>query len=219
LRGAVLQDRRHGGRARPVLRRRLSLSRIASWPAGPQPAAACSARSHREARLVRHPSTATVSRGRHSGDPLIVPYVRASNSRWVRGHRARAPRLEDSPAFTRGSAMAKTGALASESVPELKPSNRRAARPELASRMWAVVLAGGEGCRLKPLVRRLFGDDRPKQYAPLLGSTSLLRQTLDRVGRLIPAERTIVVSQYDHSRYLDRELCDAAAPPVRLQPA
>src|SRR5215813_15368248 len=90
--------------------------------------------------------------------------------------------------------------------------------PDPASRTWAVVLAGGEGCRLRPLVRRLFGEERPKQYTPLLGSTSLLRQTLDRVGRLIPAERTIVVSQYDHARYLDRELCDAAAPRVLLQP-
>ncbi len=97
-------------------------------------------------------------------------------------------------------------------------STRRSTRPDPASRVWAVVLAGGDGCRLRPLVRRLFGEDRPKQYAPLLGSTSLLRQTLDRVGRLIPAERTIVVSQYGHARYLDRELCDAAAPRVLLQP-
>src|SRR5262245_36092910 len=137
---------------------------------------------------------------------------------------SRANRVEKSPAvhdargFTRGSAMAKTGALAIESLADLKPSNRRAARPEPASRMWAVVLAGGEGCRLKPLVRRLFGDDRPKQYVPLLGPTSLLRATLDRVGRLVPVERTLVVSQYDHSRYLDRELDDFAAPHVLLQP-
>jgi len=114
--------------------------------------------------------------------------------------------------------MAKTGAVAIESLPDLKPSNRRAARPEAAPRMWAVVLAGGEGCRLKPLVRRLFGDERPKQYVPLLGPTSLLRATLDRVGRLVPVERTLVVSQYDHSRYLDRELVDFAAPHVLLQP-
>ena len=114
--------------------------------------------------------------------------------------------------------MAKTGAVAIESLPDLKPTDRRTARPEPASRMWAVVLAGGEGSRLKPLVRRLFGDDRPKQYVPLLGPTSLLRATLGRVGRLVPVERTLVVSQYDHSRYLDRELDDFAAPHVLLQP-
>lgn len=90
--------------------------------------------------------------------------------------------------------------------------------PDATSRTWAVVLAGGDGCRLRPLVRRLFGDDRPKQYVPLLGPTSLLRATLDRVGRLVPVERTVVVSQYDHTRYLDRELDDLAVPHVLLQP-
>jgi mannose-1-phosphate guanylyltransferase len=84
--------------------------------------------------------------------------------------------------------------------------------------VWAMVLAGGEGNRLTPLVRRLIGEDRPKQYVPLLGPISLLRQTLDRVGRLVPVERTVVVSQYAHCRYLDRELSDAAAPRVLLQP-
>ena len=114
--------------------------------------------------------------------------------------------------------MGKTGAVAIESLPDLQLTNQHSTRPDSTSRAWAVVLAGGEGCRLRPLVRRLFGDERPKQYVPLLGPTSLLRQTLDRVGRLVPAERTVVVSQYDHGRYLDRELCDGAAPHVLLQP-
>jgi len=38
-----------------------------------------------------------------------------------------------------------------------------------ARSLWAVVLAGGEGVRLRPLVRRAFGDERPKQFCPLLG--------------------------------------------------
>lgn len=83
---------------------------------------------------------------------------------------------------------------------------------------WAVVLAGGEGVRLRPLVRRLFGEERPKQYVPLLGPTSLLRQTLDRVGRLIPPERTVVVSRTEHARYIVRELPDGPKPIVLLQP-
>ena len=48
--------------------------------------------------------------------------------------------------------------------------------------LWGVVLAGGEGVRLRPLVRRLLGEERPKQFVKLLGPRSLLRQTLDRVG-------------------------------------
>lgn len=44
--------------------------------------------------------------------------------------------------------------------------------------IWAIVLAGGQGRRLRPLIQRVHKDDRPKQFAALLGSRSLLRQTL-----------------------------------------
>lgn len=49
-----------------------------------------------------------------------------------------------------------------------------------------VILAGGEGMRLRPLVRQVFAADRPKQYVRLLGPRTLLRQTLDRVSLAIP---------------------------------
>ena len=39
------------------------------------------------------------------------------------------------------------------------------------------MLAGGEGIRLRSLTRAIVGDDRPKQYVPLVGADSLLRQT------------------------------------------
>ena len=84
--------------------------------------------------------------------------------------------------------------------------------------LWAVVLAGGEGTRLRPLVRHLCGDERPKQFSPLLGARTLLRQTLDRVGLLIPLERTVVVTLQAHARYLERELGEKPRPHVLSQP-
>jgi mannose-1-phosphate guanylyltransferase len=84
--------------------------------------------------------------------------------------------------------------------------------------LWAVVLAGGEGTRLRPLVRHLCGDERPKQFSPLLGTRTLLRQTLDRVGRLAPPERTVVVTLQAHARYLERELGMTPRPHVLSQP-
>jgi mannose-1-phosphate guanylyltransferase len=72
--------------------------------------------------------------------------------------------------------------------------------------LWAVVLAGGEGTRLRPLVRHLCGEERPKQFSPLVGARTLLGQTLDRVGRLIPPVRTVVVTLQAHAPYLEREL-------------
>jgi mannose-1-phosphate guanylyltransferase len=84
--------------------------------------------------------------------------------------------------------------------------------------LWAVVLAGGEGTRLHPLVRHLCGDERPNQFSPLLGTRTLLRQTLDRVGFLIPLERTVVVTLQAHARYLERELGERPRPHVLNQP-
>jgi mannose-1-phosphate guanylyltransferase len=75
-------------------------------------------------------------------------------------------------------------------------ADRRGSRRELmlghtkrapAGALWAIVLAGGQGIRLLPLVRELCGDERPKQFAEIVGTKSLLRHTLDRVGLQIPA--------------------------------
>jgi hypothetical protein len=43
--------------------------------------------------------------------------------------------------------------------------------PERESNLWAIVLAGGEGRRLRALTRCLYGEERPKQYAVLTGSS------------------------------------------------
>ena len=91
-------------------------------------------------------------------------------------------------------------------------------RPEEGS-LWAVVLADGDGHRMAPLTRQLYGDDRPEQYAALIGSRSLLRQTLDRIGVLIPPERTVVVTMASHARYLDTELAGFPDVQVLAQPA
>ena len=101
---------------------------------------------------------------------------------------------------------------------EVKSRGRRQETSQGTGSLWAVVLAGGEGVRLRPLVRRVFGDERPKQFCPLLGPRTLLRQTLDRVGRLIPPGRTVVVGLESHERYLAREFGKPGGPHVLKQP-
>ena len=91
-------------------------------------------------------------------------------------------------------------------------------RPRPGEAFWAIVLAGGQGTRLRPLVERIHADGRPKQYAVLMGERSLLRQTLDRVSLAIPAERTVVVTTVGHAAYYGAELSGAESPRSLVQP-
>src|SRR6266508_794160 len=68
------------------------------------------------------------------------------------------------------------------------------------AQLWGIVLAGGEGVRLRPLARRVCGDERPKQYVPLFGDCTLLRETLNRVALGISPTRTAVVTLRSHAR-------------------
>ena len=83
---------------------------------------------------------------------------------------------------------------------------------------WAIVLAGGEGVRLRPLTRRLYGQERPKQYAALVGSRSLLRQTLDRVALAVPSERTVIVTNRGHAQYIAGEFPGGSPAQLLVQP-
>jgi len=55
---------------------------------------------------------------------------------------------------------------------------------------WNVVLAGGVGSRFWPLST----PERPKQLLPLISSSPMLRDTLDRLEPLAPLSRTLVLT-------------------------
>lgn len=88
----------------------------------------------------------------------------------------------------------------------MRPAPRPLPHAGARGSRWAIVLAGGQGIRLRSLTRHVHGDDRPKQFAVLSDDRSLLRQTLDRVALLIPPERTVVVTMAEHLRYVAAEL-------------
>jgi mannose-1-phosphate guanylyltransferase len=61
-------------------------------------------------------------------------------------------------------------------------------------RRWSVILAGGDGVRLRPVTRLICGDDRPKQFCPLLGKQTLLEMTRNRARHCEVAENRTLVS-------------------------
>lgn len=60
----------------------------------------------------------------------------------------------------------------------------------MSDERWGIVLAGGEGSRLRPMTLRIEGDDRPKQFCRVVGGTTLLEQTRRRAALLVPPKRT-----------------------------
>ena len=84
---------------------------------------------------------------------------------------------------------------------------------------WAIVLAGSDGARLRPLAEYVHGDHRPTPYAAFLGSKSLLQQTLDRVATRIDPERTVVIANARHAPHLHRDLTSHPTHTLLLQPA
>ncbi len=65
----------------------------------------------------------------------------------------------------------------------------------------AVILAGGDGTRLRELTRRIVGDDRPRQFCRILGSETLLDQTRQRVAQVIARGRTFFSVTHRHEGY------------------
>jgi mannose-1-phosphate guanylyltransferase len=66
---------------------------------------------------------------------------------------------------------------------------------------WAVILAGGDGTRLRTLTRRISGDERPKQFCPVLGGETLLELTRRRAAELVDPDRMLYLLTGTHERF------------------
>lgn len=82
----------------------------------------------------------------------------------------------------------------------------------------AIILAGGDGARLRALTRALAGDDRPKQFCRILGGETLLAQTRRRARMLVAPERLLTVVTRHHERFYAPALAGAAAHTTVVQP-
>jgi mannose-1-phosphate guanylyltransferase len=79
----------------------------------------------------------------------------------------------------------------------------------MAQEPWALILAGGDGWRLRALTETIVGEPRPKQFCPLVDGETLLDWTRRRADLLVRGDRqVIVVTQHHepHYQYLRGEL-------------
>jgi len=96
------------------------------------------------------------------------------------------------------------------------PTVLRKSDPQLCG----IVLAGGEGKRLRSFVYLLRGDLLPKQYVSFVGTRSMLTHTLQRAERLISPERVYTVVNQQHLLFPEvrQQLSARASDTVLVQP-
>lgn len=85
--------------------------------------------------------------------------------------------------------------------------------------LWGIVLAGGEGARLREFVHEFLGTDVPKQFCAFTGHRTMVEHTLRRAELLISPARVMVAATASLQPYVCSCLGDRPAGTVLLQPA
>jgi mannose-1-phosphate guanylyltransferase len=84
--------------------------------------------------------------------------------------------------------------------------------------LWSIILAAGEGTRLRALTRALHGEDLPKQFARIEASRSLLQSTVERALAWSVPERIVIVVAAEREELARRQLMGYGAVTVVSQP-
>lgn len=85
----------------------------------------------------------------------------------------------------------------------------------MKSNLFAVIMAGGQGTRFWPRSRH----KRPKQLLDIVGSESMIRQTVSRIIPLIPKDQIFIVSNETHVTELRYHIPDIPESNVVVEPA
>lgn len=87
-----------------------------------------------------------------------------------------------------------------------------------SSQLWSVILAGGDGVRMQPMIQQWLGKPKPKQYCAFVGTRSMFQHTVDRALRLTEPKRTITVIARSHEQEAWSQLDGRACGKVLVQP-
>ena len=82
--------------------------------------------------------------------------------------------------------------------------------------VWVLVLAGGEGKRLRVLTTEPCGTPVPKQFCSLGGERSLIEEAIDRGAALIHTERICAIVAAEHRRWWSESAALARLPSANL---
>jgi len=80
--------------------------------------------------------------------------------------------------------------------------------------LYVVIMAGGVGSRLWPRSR----SATPKQFLDLMGSRTMLQETVDRIQPLIPLDRVLVVVSEDHADTVRTQIYGLPVENIILEP-
>ena len=83
---------------------------------------------------------------------------------------------------------------------------------------WTIVLAGGDGTRLRELTSAGRGRSVPKQFCNVFGGPSLIARALRRARDVAGLSRSMVVVAAEHRRWWSGELADVPADNIVVQP-
>jgi len=91
--------------------------------------------------------------------------------------------------------------------------------PRRNDHVWGIILAAGDGKRLKPYIRARFNSDCPKQFCAFTGTRSMLAHTIARAELFIPLDRIIVTVNSKQSSYAAHDVAGLEQRNVVVQPS